>query len=198
MAPAAATEHRPGIDRKIAVCLRLGSAVNQCRHFDTGGHQIMGRPMGVIIVAKHHNFLTWRNPPPVNIGADRPRRHNSRSIIIRKGNTALQSARCQNRPFGNDTPETFDRQILCGVLTAPWQPLQRAIGALIISPGHRGSRHQSDIRQCCKFCHALCRPISPRLISNHQRFAVQTPAHDAVFIGKDHIRPGPSCRQGCH
>ena len=102
--------------------------------------------MGIIIISKDRDRLAGADAIAVEIGPHRARRHDARTVIVGKRHGPLQRTGGQDRLLGHDTPERFDRPFR-GRLQMLANPLQRAIGTLIISAGDRGACHQAHIGQ---------------------------------------------------
>ena len=75
---------------------------------------------------------------------------------------------------------------------------QRAIGATIIGARDCGARHQPHIWQAGQPSQNACRPLITRLAINAKGFSVKPPPHARVFIGHNHVRPGPASHQRRH
>ncbi len=81
----------------------------------TRRRQIARRAMRIVIVAKNRHRLAGADPPAVQIGAHRTRRHDARAVVVLKRNRPLQRARRQDRLLGDDPPETLQRRARAAV-----------------------------------------------------------------------------------
>ena len=77
-------------------------------------------------------------------------------------------------------------------------PFQRAKGAVIIGPGHRGAGHQAHIGQRAQFGQHGLGPVGAGLAVDAQVFGQQAAAHAGIFFGEDHIRPRLRSGQRSH
>ncbi len=193
--PPLCSDHAPtGDHRRIEGHARIGAAVDHRHHLDPRRHQIARRLMRAIVVAINRHALSRGHAPAIEIGPHGARVHDPRPVVVGESNRPLQRARRKDRPPRHDPPETLARQMPAHRLVQA-HPLERPVGALIISAGHSRPRHQAHVVHAGEFGDHLGHPDMPWLAVDLFAFRQKASAHPAVLIGQDYIRPRPRRRQ---
>ena len=148
----------PAINREIPRDLRVGSAVDIGADVDTGFGQICCGFERVVIVAKNRNAVAPHNAIAMQIAAHSGCGHNTRTVIIGKGHSALQRARRQNRALCRNAPKTFKWPRFVTRAHVMGHTLHCTKGPLIIGPCHRGTWHQTHIGHRAKLFHHIGGP----------------------------------------
>ena len=187
----------PGIDRKLFRFRGIRAWVDHPGHADAGRMQIARGLARGIGIGKQRDALPRRHAIAVKVGADRTGHHDAGPVVVAKRKRAFQRARRQHGPPRHDPPETFARQVrLRRGMQA--HALQRAEGAVVIGPRHRGACHATDVGKPAEFLKNARRPIGRRLARDLRGICQQAAAHARVLVRQNHIRPGPRRRQRGH
>ncbi len=196
--PPLCPDHAPtGDDRRIEGHARIGAAVDHRHDLDPRRHQIPRRLMRAVVVAINRHALSRGHAPAIEIGPHGARVHDPRPVVVGESNRPLQRARRKDRPPRHDPPETLARQMPARRLVET-HPLERPIGALIVGACHSRPRHQAHILHARQLGQNLSHPDMPLLAVDLFAFRQKAPAHPAVLIGQDYIRPRPRRRQRRH
>ena len=191
-------DHAPaGDDRRVKRHTSIRTAVDHSGNLNARRHQIARRLMRAVVVAIDSHTLARCHAPTIEIGPHCARIHDAGAVVVRECDRPLQRASRKDRPPSHDPPEALARQMPARRLMQT-NPLERAVGALIIGPRHSGARHQAHVLHTRQLGQSLGRPDMPRLAVDLFALGQQTPAHPAVFIGKDHIHPRPRRCQRRH
>ena len=148
-----------------------------------------------VVVGVEGDTGTGGDTKAVQVGLRGGGEQNAGAVVVRKGDRTLDGTGGEDGLFGGDAPEAFSRQVRGGGKVQA-DPLQRAIGALIISADHRGAGHQADVGQGVQFGQRGGDPSRGGLVADPFGRHQQTPAHQAVLFGKDHVGPGAASGQG--
>ena len=188
---------RPQMHRAILDARRIRPRVDDRRHCHPGGHQIARHPPRRIGIGKQRHPLPRHYAVAVEVAPHPRGHHDPRPVIILKRHAALQRPRRQHRMARHDPPETLARQVRTGRFVQA-NPLQRAVGAVVIGPGHRRPHHDPHVRQRLQFGHHRANPLRRRQPAHDPAIGQQPPADVVAFLRQNDIRPGPPGGQGRH
>ncbi len=198
LAPGGSANHGPGKDRERARHAHIRTAVDHRRHVHARLRQVMRGLVGIVVVSEDCNPAARAHAPAVEIRAYCARLHHARAVVVPERDPALDGTRRQDRGLRGDPPERLQRRTIPADLAMMSDPLQRAIDALVIGPGHRRPRHPPHVRQAVEFGQ---NPIDPDMAGRSAHIVTlgqQTPAHPRILVREDHVRACATRRQRCH
>jgi hypothetical protein len=195
--PPAADNLGPHMHRAILDAEGIRARINDCGHLNARRHQLARRRPCLIGVGKQGHALAGADAISVKVGPDRRGQHDPRPVVVLERHRPLQRAAGQDGMRCNDPPKAFARQVGARRLVQA-HPLQRAISAVVIGPGHRRPQHDPHVRQRLQFGHRLRHPVALRHPADGPVLGQKPPAQGMAFLSQDDIRTRAASSQGRH
>ena len=173
----------------------VGARINPGGDAHLRGGEVGQGAGGVVIVGEHHGTAARSHGPAVEIAAHRTGQHHAGPVIAGEYQRPLDRTGCEDGAAGDDAPQALAWLVQLGGCQMIGHPLNRAVGAVIVGPEHRGARHQRGMGQGGEGGRHVLRPMGHRFAVDQASLDQRATTGTAILITQNHPRPALCRRQ---